>query len=456
LISDIKKKGEEMKKFIVLALALALLAPVTANAATQFTMGGFIKMNTFWDCTQQNKNLTGPVQRSNNGNYHHGQLFFGATESRMNFIIKGPKVLGAILTGIIEFDFDGANATQPNAGVSNAAGMRLRLAMFRLNWPDTELLLGQYHSFFESFSVDAAESSAFQMDGTCTARFPQIRLTQKFSGDWTVAALVGLANGVNLTNANPYGNSNNGMAAETPQVQGFIRYSHDWWGKGPYFGHPRPFTVQVTGGWQRNISAYAANFGLQQFGQSRFIPVNGTINQQYVNPWMVMGSLYIPVIPTHSANLAGTAAILTQWFVGQGVEAFGVAGGGSNLYQYQNTAGGVNFYDVSLLKRFGGVISGNYYFTNQWYANVAYGISKCFGVNTSASNPLSQDALAADQFKTFQQVDATLWYRPVQALKLGLQYAYATTTWFQETTTGVGQSDKGSEHRLQFVGFFYF
>ena len=70
----------------------------------------------------------------------------------------------------------------------------------------------------------------------------------------------------------------------------------------------------------------------------------GTINakNQYLNPWLAMGTLFIPVIPTQSANLAGTASILTQWWIGQGVEAFGFTGEqgasltGANLYQLDN------------------------------------------------------------------------------------------------------------------------
>ena len=49
-----------------------------------------------------------------------------------------------------------------------------------------------------------------------------------------------------------------------------------------------------------------------------------------------MGSMFIPVIPTQSANLAGTASILTQWWIGQGVEAFGFTGIASNLYRFGN------------------------------------------------------------------------------------------------------------------------
>jgi len=64
-----------------------------------------------------------------------------------------------------------------------------------------------------------------------------------------------------------------------------------------------------------------------------------------------------------------------------------------------------------------------------------------------------------------QQVDATLWYRPIQALKFGLQYSFARADYFQRTPGvpgGIGpaggnpSSDKGDEHRVEFVGIFYF
>ena len=75
--------------------------------------------------------------------------------------------------------------------------------------------------------------------------------------------------------------------------------------------------------------AYAAStFGETGYAAAAdYVGVNNT----YVNPWMAMGSLFIPVIPTQSANLAGTASILTQWWIGQGVEAFGFSGVASNI-----------------------------------------------------------------------------------------------------------------------------
>ena len=72
--------------------------------------------------------------------------------------------------------------------------------------------------------------------------------------DWTVAASIGDPNQANL-NGTLYGTPtiNNGQSAETPQVQGKIKYAHDFWGKAAYYGKPTPFTIQFVGGWQRNV-----------------------------------------------------------------------------------------------------------------------------------------------------------------------------------------------------------
>ena len=221
--------------------------------------------------------------------------------------------------------------------------------MFRFNWPTSELLFGQYWSMFCEWYAESAEDGPLQMTGTPTARMAQIRFTQKFLGDWTVAGLIGEPQETRLPSAAtvPYGAaltagsavppSNNGEAAESPMVQGKVQYQHDFWGKAAYYGKPIPFTAQIVAGWQRNVmrstSKPAAAVALQEnAAQGCRISVQNT----YVNPWLLMGSLFIPVVPTHSANLAGTASILTQWWIGQGVEAFGFAGVGGNQYKLSN------------------------------------------------------------------------------------------------------------------------
>jgi hypothetical protein len=464
-----------MKKFIVFAVVLALLVPAAAYAKAEFSLGGYIKLDTFWDSTQNSSLLHTPVQRTNDGAFHHGRFNMRAQESRFNFTIKGPKVFGAVLTGFIEMDFDGNpdNITVANGGggIAGTWQARLRHAMFRLDWPETQLLMGQYWGMFSNWWTEGAEDGPFIPYGSALDRIPQIRLTQKFLGDWSVAGLVGLPQIAAGTDTTPYSdNANNGSAAETPQLQGQIKYEHDWWGKAAYYGHPVPFTVTVSGGWQRAINRFANNvnsaggFALNAFGENGYraaAPAGSIVTQQFVNPWMAQAAMFIPLIPTHTANLAGTASILTQWYIGQGVEAFGITGGASNIYRfaYQAFPNGPFVYNISLLKRFGGWVEGQYYFTNQWFANVAYGISRCYGVDRQNLTPLTQDAVSADQFRTMQQVDATLWYRPIQALKFGLQYTYATTNWFQRTDVPAGGNNldnAGNEHRVEFVGYFFF
>ena len=200
-----------------------------------------------------------------------------------------------------------------------------------------------------------------------------------------------------------------------------------------------------------------------------------------------MGSLFIPVIPTQSANLAGTASILTQWWIGQGVEAFGFTGVASNLFQFSSIGNAANagsqIYDAKLLQKFGGFVEGQYYFNNQWFVNALYGVSKAYGVNRSRFN-LPPGALnnaqsglngmewaMGDNAQTIQQASMTLWYRPIQAIKFGLQYSYAAAHYFAYANPNaslagvpvgtaaantINRSNFGDDHRVEFVGFFYF
>jgi hypothetical protein len=488
-----------MKKFIVFAVVFALMLPAAAFAATEFSLGGFIKLDAMWDSNNAvGKNLNGVPARNNNGGANHGRLKFTAQGSRFNLTIKGPKLWGAQVTGFLEMDFDTAEN-----GIANSAGNashsytpRLRHAMFRFNWPTSELLLGQYFSMFCEYYAESAEDGPLQMTGTPTARLAQIRFTQKFLGDWTVAGLIGDPTGAALGGDNYFNAAyNNGQYAETPQVQAKVSYAHDFWGKAAYYGKPIPFTAQIVAGWQRNIqrgSTFAVSALNGPLNTGFFSGINGAaygtgnvnVQNQYLNPWMVMGSLFIPVLPTHSANLAGTASILTQWWVGQGVDVFGFTGTGGNMYKLNNNRFGLLNYEAQLLKKFGGFVEGQYYFNNQWFLNAVYAFSKAFAVSRARSGtwPGAGGALFANGLngmewayngdipQTIQQASVTLWYRPIQAIKFGLQYEYAAATYYQYLTpangatvppgfnavNNVNRSHFGDDHRVEFVGFFYF
>ncbi len=497
-----------MKKFIVFAVVLALLVPSLAMA-TEFSLGGFIKLDAFWDSVQQGKNMNTTLARMNDPNMDHGRLKFTAQGSRFNFTIKGPDLWGAKTTGYIEMDFDVAEqgATTPGtpASVAQVAGTnlgtasasnnyipRLRHAMFRLNWPETELLFGQYWSMFCEWYPELAEDGPFQTTGIPTARIPQIRITQQFLGWGTASFLIGSANNAAL--GQTYSTlDTTGQSAAAPQVQGKLQYAQDLWGKAAYYGKPTPFTAQVVAGWQRSeFQQNFANAGFFTFGQNTWSNVltastagqaaGINLKHQTLNPWLLMGSVFVPVIPTQSANLAGTASLLANWWIGAGPDSFGFAGM-TNVAKFNDVNGSVYSYNYELEKRFGGLVQGQYYFNNQWFLTAAYGMSKVFGISQSDQNPAACRgsipqamnapgyvyAFLADASKMQQQLEGILWYRPIQAIKFGLEYAYGQTTWFQSTgsfaaggtatafnATPVNTSNVGNAHRVEFVGFFYF
>jgi hypothetical protein len=83
-------------------------------------------------------------------------------------------------------------------------------------------------------------------------------------------------------------------------------------------------------------------------------------------------------------------------------------------------------------------------------------------------------AYGGDIPQTIQQASMTLWYRPIQAIKFGLQYSYMAVNYFQYLgpagntavppgfaggnypANNVNRSNFGDNHRVEFVGFFYF
>jgi len=462
-----------MKKILIFAVVLSLLVPAAAFAATEFTLGGYIKLDGWWDSTQNGAYMNGPAPRWNDPNNHHGNFRMTAMGSRFNFTIKGPDVLGAKLTGFLEMDFeDSANDT---LSASNIYVPRLRHAMFRLNWPgETELIFGQYWSMFCDYYAEVIEDGPFMALGTPTARLPQIRFTQGFldggGGHWTLAGLVGSANPIGGSSSDPYNASTNaGEDAETPQLQAQVKYQADLWGKAAFYGHPQAFTASVTAGWERAVSRFTGTAGTA-LANLQGGATNGIFANTYVNPWLLMGSLFIPVIPTHTDNLAGTMHLIVQPWVGADVDAFGFTGDSTNVFKYNNNTFGGNHmqFNEEALERWGILGELQYYFTNQWYLNTAYGFSKVLGFSDGWEDYYTNSATAGigSQVTAQQEVDATLWWRPIAALKFGVQYSFVHSQYAADATgagvfpvPGTAQgsfSKQGDEHRVEFAGYFYF
>ncbi len=459
-----------MKKSILLLVVFSLLALPAAAAASEFRLGGYIKMEVIWDSTQVNKWLYYGVGRNNDPNKQHGRLKFSSSNSRMFFAIKGPSLWGAKTSAYIEWDFDNKGDITPYGWVSEHKNrLGVRHCMFRLNWPETELMMGSYWSMLTEEVPEVANFGAITTAGFPFCREPQIRLTQVFAlGAGKMKASIAVAeptNGlwgfqINPTqtgNANPY----TGESTETPKVEGRVRYDIDLWGKAAFWGKPRPFSVSVGAMWYR--SRFRANkdgipWAGQIFGKTNFVGVNAIQrDQEYMDHWMAIGSVFIPLIPTHTKSLAGTASLLAQWWVGQGmdgyIEDFATTSSYLRRMSGTGTAADPIVGDREMMRRFGGFVQLQYYFTNQWFAQVAWGLNRAFDVDRDR---WVGDSTAQDPWKTNQHYYATLWYRPIQALKFGLEYTYVRSDYFQYKTVGDWRTDYGENHRVMFAGFYYF
>lgn len=453
------------KKTIAFLVVVSLLAlPVVASAATEFTLGGYLKLEMYWNSAALSKNINAPPQRNNDQDGQHGRFNATAQSTRFNFTIKGPEIWGAKTTGYLEVDFDKDFEARQSA--SHAYAPRLRHAFFRLNWPETELLMGQYWSMFCEFYPELVQDGPYQGHGVATHRLAQARVTQTFGvgpGKLRLAALVGKPTDTNDSkNANyPIPTSSGpleGQTSETPQFQGLIQWEGDLWGKAGFYGRPRGFVAQVVGGWQR--SRYRSGTFSIRFVDSGTDFRTGYIffpDQQYKNNWMVQGTLFIPVVPTATKNLAGTAALTAQAYVGEGLDAFGNVTGFNSFFRYR--PGTHAQYDRKLTRTWGGYVFGNYYFSNQWFMVAGAGLGSNFNFNRTQwpAGPNADAVLSTvDPVHHWWEVDAALYYRPITALKFGVQYGYTRADYYQNLGVDNQATNFGEAHMVRFAGWFFF
>lgn len=476
-----------MKKIIFIALALAVVfcLPLTASAKADFELGGYIRMDAIWNSQAgMNHALSAFCLRSNGVNtgatsflnasargVNHGRLQMNANATRFNLTMKGPEVWGGKVTGFIEVDFDGQAVNQPGNTFDSSfmqAKLRLRHAMFKIAWPDREVLFGQYWSMNSEMTPDTADSGGYCLYGATQLRLPQVRYTQKFAEYFSASlALEEPQNGRWGLNVDAF-NTTESELSETPMVEAKIRYEQDLYGKAAWGGAPRGFYVGLGAGYFRSRNA-ATNFGaatMQTFGFNNYLQTTNTASnffatQRYHDHWLFLIENFTPIIPTVSKSLAGTLGLAHQWWIGQGVSAWRLdLPGADRYYTFSNAVnpGAANSnlnYDMHFIKRFGGWAQLQYYWTNEIYTNLNFGFEKAFGFNGFkrdswlANNPynfaVQQQAgfvfgapVGFDPVRSTWRASITQWYRPVSAVKFGLQYAYLRTDYFQTTsTTGV-------------------
>jgi hypothetical protein len=498
-----------MKKILLIVLLVAaLIVPVTAQAAgAEFAFGGYIRLDALWASQQSfSYAFSSFIPRNNGGiavnpatgffvpntanNVNHGKFLMNANASRFNFTIKGPELWGGKIAGFFEVDFDGGavgaagtTGTTTNSNYFNQAMLRLRHAMFKITWPDRELLFGQYWSVMSELIPDVADSGAFCLYGATQLRIPQVRYTQKFTDyfDGSIA-ICDPSNGrwgLNVNSFDPL----EGETAETPQIEAKLRFEKDLYGKGAWYGKPRGFYVGLGGAWFRSYNQAGNPYTAYSYlGQNSFVGLTAaqiaqvSVNNKYTDHWLFLIENVTPIIPTTTKSLAGTLTLADQFWIGKGVSAWRLDLPGNDRYlNFSNFSdnGQLN-YNLNFIQRFGGWAELQYYWTEEIYTNINGGFEQAMGFSGNDRNTFLNNytrgaapftylnGAGIDPVKSSWRVGVTQWYRPIAAVKFALQYQYLRTNYFQNTSTqvlgtyGINTTNHGDCHTLMANAWYMF
>ena len=185
----IDRTGRTFLRVLALsALAAAFVAPLAVQTpakppAFSLAFSGYVKTDIFYDSRQTTSIREGhyllfpkgPALDPDGADANaRGSFNILSIQTRAALKITGPDALGAKTSGYVEAEFFGTSDADLN-------GLRLRHGYLKLNWPKTELMIGQFwHPLFvtECFPdvVSFNTGAPFQPFN----RSPQVRLTQTF------------------------------------------------------------------------------------------------------------------------------------------------------------------------------------------------------------------------------------------------------------------------------------
>jgi len=178
-----------MKKSLLLLLLTILYAGLAMaqkdekkTPAFGITVTGLIKTDFIYDSRQTESLREGSLlffplgeKPDANGKDINAKPSFSflTLQSKLTMNITGPDALGAKTSGMIEAEFFGNANTNLNV-------FRMRHGFIRLNWPKTELLIGQFwHPMYEVNCTPEVVSADAGLPFKVYARNPQIRITQQ-------------------------------------------------------------------------------------------------------------------------------------------------------------------------------------------------------------------------------------------------------------------------------------
>ena len=334
---------------------------------------------------------------------------FGGTlrQSIFSFEVFGPQVMGARTSGSINFDAGGGFPWVSN-GV-NMGLVRLRTASMRLDWKNTDVVMGQEQLFFQPNMPTSFASlivPALSYSGNLWAWTPQIYVAHRIA--LTEKSNLTIQGGIldNLTGEPPafeYTWNREPQAGEgsrQPAYAARMAYSH------PFFG--RELTIGAAGYYSRE------NWG---FGRN-------------VNGYAALADWNLP--------LSDKLALSGSFYRGQAIGGLGAAFGQSVLYngalEYPNTT-------IIPLNTVGGWAQLKYRATSKLEFNAAFG----------QDNPFASDLRIFPDPQSYgdptitrnQGVFGNVIYRPRSDVLFSLEYRHLKTFSIYDSNANAGQVNLG-------------
>jgi len=443
----------------MLASPISAAPPSLLSVTSKFsaTFYGFVEADFILDSTQSFNDVAGNGAVARGGTFaaNHDRMIFGQRNSRLGFKLKGPESEMIKSSGIAEMDFlgnqpQGSPSPASSPAVSESAyfaspTFRVRHMAAKLETPFVDVLAGQYWELFGWQTIYHPNSVQIQgLPGQVFSRAPQFRLSHMFKTDAVnVEVAVAAVRPPQRDSGLPDGQA------------GLRLVLNDWKGMRTAGGAGTSVDPLSVG-----VSGVARRFRLPMFEAA--MPANQT---QTINGYGVSVDGIIPVVPATAANWDNALTLTASFVRGQAIaDLFTGLTGGVSLATPAAAAGTTSSFTSDIDNglviftsdgqmhaiRWQSVLVGaQYYFPTtpfrMWISgNYSHLSSGDIGNIAEATGPNTKSKI----FNKSDFADGNLFVDATQAIRFGLEYA-----WFRQTyLDGV----KGTNHRVQFSGFYIF
>ena len=426
--------------------------PVTAKFSATFY--GFVEADFIFDSTQSLNDLAGNATIAKSGSFaaNHDRMTFGQRNSRLGFKLKGPETEMIKSSGIAEMDFlgnqpQGSPSPAGSPAVSESAyfaspTFRVRHMALKLETPFVDVMAGQYWELFGWQTNYHPNSVQIQgLPGQVFSRAPQLRLSHMFkSDDVNVEIAVAAVRPPQRDSGLPDGQA------------GLRLIVNNWKGERTAGGAGTSVDPLSVG-----VSGVARRFRLPIF--SATMPADQT---QTINGYGISVDGIIPVVPATVTNWDNALTLTGSFVRGQAIaDLFTGLTGGVSLATPAGTPSnftsdidnGLVIFDSSgqmhAIRWQSVLVGAQYYFPTSpfrmWISgNYSHMSSNDIGNIAEATGSNTKSKL----FNKSDFADGNLFVDATQSIRFGLEYA-----WFRQTyLDGI----KGTNHRVQFTGFYIF